>query len=60
MSGIKRAILSELAAKGTTGKKSQEALSVRGQLEEKGYGLSKDKNDDSYLGRNAKPATKGK
>ena len=58
MSGIKRAILSELAAKGTTGKKSQEALSVKGQREEKGYGLGVDKNDESYLGKNAKPASK--
>ena len=65
MSGVRRNILAELAAKGITGEEAQKALSPAGQLEETGQSeltpARKATNDEErHIGKNAYDATPGK
>lgn len=61
MSGVRRAILAELASKGITGEAAQAALSPAKQLEEKGISThngstATGEDPGEYTGKNAKQA----
>lgn len=65
MSGVRRAILAELASKGITGEAAQAALSPANQLKEKGISIhngsaAKGEDPGEYLGKKANDATPGR
>ena len=57
MSGIRRAIVAELANKGLTGEKAMAYMNQAEMASENGRSLSRGA-DDSYLGKNAQKSTR--